>query len=212
MRTGQRDVRFTPNSGHARCTSQCLLWANSGHPWVSVVYPFGQLPDAEMIADHEISLGTPDDIPGVLMLQEANLPHNGGSLSVRMNADWFQRAILEKSLVIGRRDGKVVGYVLGTSFGMKAPVAIIQSMLRAFPAPPDCYLYGPMCVAETERGKGLASAMFKELRARLSGRPAMLFVRADNTSSLQAHRKMGMRELGTFVNEGVHYVALTYGG
>ena len=186
--------------------------ANSGHPWVSVVYRFGQLPDAQMNADYEIVLGTPDDIPGVLMLQEANLPDNGGSLSVRRNADWFQSAILEKSLLICRRDGKVVGYVLGTSFGIKAPVAIIQSMLRAFPAPPDCYLYGPICVAETERGKGLASAMFKELRARLSGRPAMLFVRADNPSSLQAHRKMGMQELGTFDNEGVLYVALTYSG
>ena len=49
---------------------------------MSVVYRFGQLPDAQMIADYEIVLGTPDDIPGVLMLQEANLPHNGGSLSV----------------------------------------------------------------------------------------------------------------------------------
>jgi len=23
-------VRFTPESGHVRCTSRCLLWANSG--------------------------------------------------------------------------------------------------------------------------------------------------------------------------------------
>jgi hypothetical protein len=40
----------------------------------------------------------------------------------------------------------------------------------------------------------------------------VLFVRADNPSSLQAHRKMGMRELGTFDNEGVRYMALTYSG
>jgi hypothetical protein len=25
------DVRFTPESGHVRCSSLCLLWANSGH-------------------------------------------------------------------------------------------------------------------------------------------------------------------------------------
>jgi hypothetical protein len=24
-------VCFTPKSGHVRCTSLCLLWANSGH-------------------------------------------------------------------------------------------------------------------------------------------------------------------------------------
>jgi L-amino acid N-acyltransferase YncA len=165
-----------------------------------------------MTADEEIILGTSEDIPGVLTLQEANLAHNGGNLSVSFSADWFQRAIGEKSLVVCRREGKIIGYVLGTSFGLKDPVAIIQSMLRAFPAPADCYLYGPICVAEAERGKGLASAMFKKLRAHLSGRPAMLFVRADNPSSLQAHRKMGMQELGTFDNEGVLYVALTYSG
>jgi len=30
--SAQVDVRFTPNSGHVRCNSQCPLCANSGHP------------------------------------------------------------------------------------------------------------------------------------------------------------------------------------
>ena len=84
-------------------------------------------------------------------------------------------------------------------------------MLCAFP-PPDCYLYGPVYVAESERGKGLARALFEELRARLPRRPAMFFVRADNAASLRAHRKMGMHDLGTFTNDGVSYIALTYSG
>ncbi len=118
-----------------------------------------------MIVDYEISLGTPNDIPGILTLQELNLVERGGGLSVRQTADWFRHAIFEKSLVVGRRDGKVVGYVLGTSLAAKAHVTMVQAMLRAFPAPPDCYLYGPVCVAEAERGKGLAGALFKELQA-----------------------------------------------
>ena len=60
--------------------------------------------------------------------------------------------------------------------------------------------------------QGLARALFEELRARLPGRPAMLFVRADNAASLRAHRKMGMHDLGTFTNDGVSYIALTYSG
>ena len=122
-----------------------------------------------MIADYEISLATPDDIPGILAVQEPNLPDSGGSLSVRQTADWFKHAVLEKSVVVGRRDGKVVGYVLGTSLAAQAHIAIIQAMLRTFPAPPDCYLYGPVCVAETERGKGLAGALFKELQSHMRG-------------------------------------------
>jgi predicted GNAT family acetyltransferase len=163
-----------------------------------------------MTTGYEISLATPDDIPGILAVQEPNLPDSGGSLSVRQTADWFKHAVLEKSVVVGRRDGKVVAYVLGTSLAAKAHIAIIQAMLRTFPAPPDCYLYGPVCVAETERGKGLAGALFKELQRHMLGRSAMTFVRADNDPSLRAHHKMGMRELGTFVNDDVTFIALSY--
>lgn len=165
-----------------------------------------------MTNEYDISLATPDDVSGIIVLQEPNLPANGGTLSVRQPADWFTKAILEKSVVVARRDGKVVGYVLGTSLAANAHKAIIQAMLSAYPAPSEYYLYGPVCVAESERGRGLARAMFEELRARLPGRPAMLFVRADNAASLRAHQKMGMRDLGTFMNDGVPYVALTYTG
>jgi RimJ/RimL family protein N-acetyltransferase len=163
-----------------------------------------------MIADCEIALATLGDIPGILTLQEQNLVERGGGLSVRQTADWFRKAVVEKSGVVGRRNGKVVGYVLGTSLAANAHVAIIQTMLRTFPAPPDCYLYGPVCVAESERGKGLAAALFEALQTHMGGRPAMTFVRADNAPSLRAHRKMGMRELGTFMSEGIPHIALTY--
>ena len=163
-----------------------------------------------MTANYEISLATPNDIPGILALQEPNLVERGGGLSVRQTADWFRNAVVEKSVVVARHDGKVVGYVLGTSLAAKAHVAIIQTMLRAFPAQPDCYLYGPVCVAETERGKGLAAALFEVLQTHMDGRPAMTFVRADNAPSLRAHRKMGMRELGTFMSKGVPHIALTF--
>ena len=163
-----------------------------------------------MIFDFDISLATPNDIPGILTLQEPNLPDSGGSLSVRQSADWFRNAVLQKSVVAGRRSDKVVGYVLGTSLAAKAHVGIIQSMLRTFPPPPDCYLYGPVCVAEAERGKGLAGALFEFLRTHMDNRPAMTFVRTDNAPSLKAHRKMGMRDLGPFLHNDVPYIAFKY--
>ena len=165
-----------------------------------------------MHTDYDIALATPDDVPGILTLQEPNLVERGGGLSVRQNADWFRRAIFEKSVVVCRSDNKVVGYVLGTSLAAKAHIPIVQAMLRVFPAPPNCYLYGPVCVAESERGKGLAAALFKELQAHMNGRPAMTFIRADNVTSLRAHRKIGMRDLGTFMSEDVLYIALAYMG
>jgi RimJ/RimL family protein N-acetyltransferase len=163
-----------------------------------------------MTYGYDISLATPNDIPGILALQKPNLPDNGGNLSVRQTAGWFKNAILEKSVIAGRRNSELVGYVLGTSLAAKSHVAIIQTMLRSFPPLANCYLYGPVCVAESERGKGLAGALFKVLQTHMGGRPAMTFVRADNEPSLRAHRKMGMRELGPFLNNGEQYIALSY--
>jgi GNAT superfamily N-acetyltransferase len=165
-----------------------------------------------MISDYDISLGRAEDIPGILVFQEANLAERGGGLAVRQTADWYRNAIREKSLVVGRYDSKVVGYVLGTSLAAKAHVMIVQTMLRSFPPPPDCYLYGPVCVAKTQRGKGLAGALFQVLQTHMAGRPAMTFIRADNMLSLRAHRKMGMSELGAFVTDDVSYIALSYNG
>ena len=139
--------------------------------------------------------------PASSPFKNRNLPERGGSLSVREAADWFTHAVSEKSLVVARRDGKLVGYVLGTSIATKAHVPIIQAMLKAFPTPPDCYLYGPVCVAETERGKGLAGALFEKLQSHMS-RPAVTFVRADNDASLRAHRKMGMRDRRSLQERG----------
>jgi L-amino acid N-acyltransferase YncA len=162
------------------------------------------------MANYEIARATPADIPGILALQEPNLRDNGGSLSVRHNADWFKRTILDMPLIVGKRDGQVVGYMVATSLAAKTHVAIVQAMLRKFPAPPHCYSYGPVCVAASERGKNLAGAMFKEMCAQLPGRPAMTFIRADNAASLTAHQKMGMRNLGEFTNDGERYIALVY--
>src|SRR5450631_175852 len=142
-----------------------------------------------MTEAYDIALATPDDIPGIMALQEPNLPDNGGGLSVRQNADWFKRTMVEMPLIVGRRDGKVVGYMLSTSLAAKAHVPIVQAMLRRFSAPPNYYSYGPVCVAVTERGKGLAGFMFEDLCNRLPGRPAMTFIRSDNIASLRAHEK-----------------------
>jgi RimJ/RimL family protein N-acetyltransferase len=161
-----------------------------------------------MTAGHEIALATPDDISGILALQEQNLADRGGSLSVRLGADWFERAMLDMPLIVGRRDGRVVGYVVATAIAAQTHIPIVQAMLRQFPEPPDCFIQGPVCVAESERGKGLAGLMFAEMRAQLPGRVAITFIHSDNAASLRAHKKMGMRVLGEFDNAGERYTAL----
>jgi hypothetical protein len=162
-----------------------------------------------MIPGYEISIATTDDVQGMLALQEVNLPDKGGSLSVRLTVDWFNDAILEKSALVCRYDGKVVGYLMGTSLAANAHIPIIQAMLCAFPRRPTVTF---MVRFAWPKASVARASPARCLRARLPGRPAMLFVRADNAASLRAQQKMGMHDLGTFTNDGVSYIALTYSG
>lgn len=116
----------------------------------------------------------------------------------------------EMPIVVARHEGVVVGYALATSIAAKSHVGIVQTLLRVFPAPPNCYLYGPVCVTESEPGNGLAGMMYQEMRKRLPGRTAISFVRSDNMPSLRANRKMGKMELGDFIHDSESYIVFAF--
>ena len=157
-----------------------------------------------------IALATPDDVGGILDLQECNLSENGGSLSVPFSRDWFEAAADDGQVIVARSNGRVAGYLVFCSEA-QAHVPIVQAMLKAYPGGPGAYNYGPVCVAESERGRGLAAAMFAELRVRLPHREAIAFIRRDNAASRSAHRKMGMQEVAEFTHEEVEFVVVSYG-
>jgi predicted N-acetyltransferase YhbS len=164
------------------------------------------------ISDEEIGLALRDDIAGVLELQAENVIDRGGSLSVAFSREFFESAITDMPLIVARKKGRVVGYVLSSPLAAHAHVLIIDSMLRAYRGSAGAYLYGPICVADSERGRGLAGRLFAALRKQLPGREGILFIRRDNTSSLRAHAKMGLREVAEFTHDGVAHVVLSYLG
>jgi L-amino acid N-acyltransferase YncA len=128
------------------------------------------------------------------------------------SAAWFETAIADMPVMVARRVGHVVGYVVSTPLAAQAREPIIQAMLRAYPGSPGAYNYGPICVVEGERGRGLAGAMFAALRQRLPGREGFTFIRADNTVSLEVHTKLGMRRVAEFIHAGAAYVVVAYVG
>ena len=88
---------------------------------------------------------------------------------------------------------------------------MVEAMLRSHPgASPAAWVYGPGCVAEEARGRGLAAAMFAALRARLPGREGVLFIRRDNAASLRAQERMGMREVAGSALGGAEMAVLAY--
>jgi L-amino acid N-acyltransferase YncA len=165
-----------------------------------------------MLDDCEVTLARKDDLDGILDLQERNLPHRSGTLSARFPRAWFEAAIAAMPVIVARRTERVVGYLVSSPMSAHTDVPVVQAMLCAYRGAPDAYVYGPICVDEAERGRGLAGAMFAELRVRLPKQEGILFIRRDNPASLRAHARMGMREVAEFTHGGAPFAVLSYIG
>jgi L-amino acid N-acyltransferase YncA len=163
-------------------------------------------------ADCDIGPATRDDIAGILDLQDRNQIARGGALSVALSWEWFEASLADMPIVVARRGGKVVGYAVSSSLAANAKVPQVQAALRVYRPAPDAYIYGPICVDESERGCGLGPRLFAALTARLAGREAVTFIRSDNAPSRGVHAKMGLREVAETVHDGIPIVVLTYQG
>lgn len=164
------------------------------------------------IAELIIGRAVESDIDGILDLQAANQPDQGGVLSAKFSRSVVAELVHSRPIIVARKSSRTVAYLMNSSRKIEETVPIIRAMLQAYPGTTDAYVYGPICVKEEERGKGLAQAMFSELRFLEPGREGILFIRQDNAASLQAHAKMGMNEVATFIYEGTDYVVLSYIG
>lgn len=163
---------------------------------------------------YETVIGKADevDLDGILELQAANQMARGGSLSASLPRSRVVAMMQEMPLIVARRDGRISGFLMTTSRAMNADLPIVQAMFSAYHGSPDAYVYGPICVGEDERGKGLAQRMFAELRRLEPGREGILFIRKDNEPSLRAHLKMGMKEVATFQFNGFDHAVFSYIG
>ncbi len=161
----------------------------------------------------DIGQATESDMEGILKLQAANQPGNGGNLSASLPRSRISEMMRDMPLIVARRNGCIVGFLMTSIRAMTEDIPIIHEMLAAYPSHSDeAYVYGPVCVEQRERGKGIAQAMFAELRNLQPGREGVLFVRRDNTASLRAHEKMGMREVASFKFNGKDHAVFSYMG
>ena len=87
------------------------------------------------IVGYEISLATSADVDGILELQEENLSHRGGMLSVALSREWFERTLSEMPIIVTRNEGRMVGFLVSSSFAAFAKVAVIESYV-------GCLLWG----------------------------------------------------------------------
>lgn len=162
--------------------------------------------------DFTVTPATERDLDGILALQDRNHRNRGGTLTALLSRERMRSMLSDLPLIVARRNDRVVGFLMAASKPTVADVPVIRAMLAAYGGAPDAYVYGPIVVDESERGRGLAQRMFAALRERLPGREGILLIRADNAPSLRAHEKMGVQTRGTFVHDGFPFVVLSYLG
>jgi L-amino acid N-acyltransferase YncA len=163
-----------------------------------------------MTTEYEIARAMSADIAGILELQEQNQANRGGTLSVALPRAWFEKTLAEMPVIVARSNERVVGFLVSSTLAAYAGVAVVEAMLQVYPARNGAYVYGPICVAASERGRGLAEQLFAALRLQLPGREGILFIRRDNVASLKAHLKMGVREVAEFTHGGIVHAVLAY--
>ncbi|WP_017903274.1 GNAT family N-acetyltransferase [Pseudomonas asplenii] len=159
---------------------------------------------------YSIHLATAADVAGITQLLQANAPSRGGSLTGEFPLEKVRQMALGRSpVVVACRDDKVVGVLFSAAKDTQPAPPSIKAMLTAWPGSPDAYVYGPACVATTERGQGLLAQLYAQLQHHYRGREAILFIRRDNTASLRAHARLGMHEVAGFTLEGEEYAVLS---
>ncbi|MFI5444945.1 GNAT family N-acetyltransferase [Polaromonas sp. UC242_47] len=159
-----------------------------------------------------IGEATETDLDGILAPQAANQVARGGTLSAELPRARIEAMMGDMPLVVARGEQGVLGFLMSTTRAMNADFPIIRAMFAAYPGSADAYVYGPICVAASERGKGLAQALFQELRRLQPGREGILFIRRDNEASIRAHLRMGMREVAGFEMNGVAFSVMSFIG
>jgi L-amino acid N-acyltransferase YncA len=160
--------------------------------------------------DYVVSVATAQDIPDILVLQAANQISKGGALSIEFSAQWFERAVMDMPVVIARRAGQLAAFLVSSSQAATQHLGLSQAKYRAYPAGRDAYNSGPLCVAASDRGRGLAAKLFHAQRSLLPNREGVAFVRCDNGASRAVHAKHGFREVAEFSYAGVEYLVVTY--
>jgi len=85
----------------------------------------------------------------------------------------------------------------------------VLAMLKAWPGSADAFVYGPVCIDQAARGKGVLETLYAELTRRRPNREAILFIKANNTRSLRAHARLGLVQVARFTLDGEVFVVLS---
>lgn len=178
-----------------------------------------------MISTH---IGSKRDIPGVLDLQEKYLYRNlteeelkKGFVTTPFTVEQLQELIdLNGVFIAKNEEDKVIAYAFAGSWKYFEQWKIFNYMVSRFPlinfrgqkiTTENSFQYGPICIDEEYRGRGVINQIFEEMRLELVKRYpiSVTFINQVNVISKEAHtRKLGWEIIDEFEFNNNHYISL----
>jgi len=159
-----------------------------------------------------IRLATLHDLTGITALLQANSAGRGGTLNGDFPADKVEGMLRRAGArtVVAQRDEAITG-VLFSAIPTQHEPEMINAMLHAWPPGWHCWLYGPACISEAERGKGLLKRLYHHMCQYHQGAP-VLFIQAQNSRSIQAHQRLGMYPVAQFAMQDEDFFVYSHQG
>ena len=160
------------------------------------------------------------DYEGMVKLQRANFISNlsaaealDGFLSIEYTEEQFEEINNDAGIAVALSDGELVGYLCGASCGYSRQFPILNAVVQQFSnrtirergmTEANTFVYGPVCIGRSFRGTGVLQGLYKTIKEIAGPRygHCVLFISDRNPRSLNAHLRLGMRDLGTFEFNG----------
>ena len=173
-------------------------------------------------------IGNKADIEGVLALQSRYLYRNlseeerkKGFVTTPFTVSQLEEILLENGLFIAEtEDGTIVSYVFAGSWKYFEQWEIFNFMVSRFPelsfqgqeiTTANSFQYGPICIDENYRGKGLLNQIFEEMRLEFRKKYpiSITFINKVNAISTRAHtKKLGWEIIDEFQFNNNTYIGL----
>ena len=177
----------------------------------------------------DVRRATPLDIAGVLQLQSASFIGNlsaedraEGFVSVEFTAQQFDAMAMDCALIVAVEQQHVQGYLCSASVDYCRQFPLLAALIQRFPElryakrPLDSYrtfVYGPVCIARSQHGRGLLRSLYWELLRAIGARYdlGVALISKENPRSFEAHvRKLGMTHVGEYEFRGQQYNILAF--
>lgn len=165
----------------------------------------------------EFKRATAKDVPAILQLQAANLVANldaadrqDGFLSAEFTRRQLEEMATDIAIVVASEQGSVLGFLCAARCEYCTQFPLVAAMIRTFSEvqfqgrPLSAYrsfIYGPVCIARAQRGRGLLVGLYQALLNTVEGKyeVGVALIAKENPRSLRAHvRKLAMTPVGEF--------------